>query len=586
MIQKMNLNNFDYRKITNHIYLNKFEKAKNLLYQHKHNITQSILNKIIDNCFYKNKFEFVQFLIDDYGIDLLNFVEYYSSGFYVLEIEAMQFLLNNNIDIQYIGARSVPNQVRRNRLDCIKFLFDNGLNIESIMNDDIIFINSINNGNINIIKFFVESGYIYTTKIIQAANLLNPTITLITFLQGLNLDLSECYQELLVRAVSWGNLEFIEYFSENIHPICDHINPHLFWVTIFRSKYNITKFFLENGYKLDKIDDKDINSFHKCCIGNLEIAKHMYSLNNDFGACNNEHTFIECCKFGNLEGAKFLYQISSGNINIHAKYDTAFKQICQNGHIDIIKYLFSIDDRTDTTRRNELIFGEACIHGKMEIIKYLLTIDDNINIDSIGNYVFRESCENGHFEVAKLIYDLRTNKNVYPDEYCFFNIVCINGHLEIAKWLYELDSNISISKFEDAFSRSCMSGHLKVVEWLSNLNQMKYITNYSFTVENACLDGYFRPFIIKWLCQYALDNNIETNYWHIFNSCCEMNSVKTAKWVYELCGHKIDIHMNDDYVFQNCCINQCVKTAQWLVSICDNYEIGVLDDVITDWEIY
>ena len=88
-------------------------------------------------------------------------------------------------------------------------------------------------------------------------------------------------------------------------------------------------------------------------------------------------------------------------------------------------------------------FITLCKNGNInELQKYYSTHQD-INIHAIDEYAFRLSCENGHIEVAKWLIELSQYKNfglinIHANNEYAFRYSCANGQLEVAKWLIEL----------------------------------------------------------------------------------------------------------------------------------------------------
>jgi len=59
--------------------------------------------------------------------------------------------------------------------------------------------------------------------------------------------------------------------------------------------------------------------------------------------------------------------------------------------------------------------------------------------------VFSITCENGHLDVAKWLYEIKPDIDISVYYEFAFKNSCKNGHLDVAKWLYEIKPDIDIS---------------------------------------------------------------------------------------------------------------------------------------------
>ena len=58
---------------------------------------------------------------------------------------------------------------------------------------------------------------------------------------------------------------------------------------------------------------------------------------------------------------------------------------------------------------------------------------------------FKWVCENGYLEIAKWLLTIKPDIDISADNKYAFTSVCENGHLEVAKWLLSIKPDIDIS---------------------------------------------------------------------------------------------------------------------------------------------
>ena len=133
----------------------------------------------------------------------------------------------------------------------------------------------------------------------------------------------------------------------------------------------------------------------------------------------------------------------------------------------------------DIHQYNELAFQNSCYNGHIEVVKFLWSLKQGINIHTDNELAFRESCYNGHLEVVKFLWSLNQGINIHVDNEHAFRLSCMNGNIEVVKFLWSLNQGIDIHiNNEFAFIWSCYGGHLEVVKFLITLYKQENNTNY------------------------------------------------------------------------------------------------------------
>ena len=90
-----------------------------------------------------------------------------------------------------------------------------------------------------------------------------------------------------------------------------------------------------------------------------------------------EPLFVKACKLGLLKLAKWMYNRYS--IDIHADVEAAFRWCCNNGHLDVAKWLVELGKSTgnqiDIHVCNEYVFSWCCYYGHLEVAKWLISME-------------------------------------------------------------------------------------------------------------------------------------------------------------------------------------------------------------------
>ena len=79
--------------------------------------------------------------------------------------------------------------------------------------------------------------------------------------------------------------------------------------------------------------------------------------------------FVNACKEGRLDK---VVELINDEVNVHANNEDGFRSACKNGHLEVIKYLMSLDDKPNIHAYEDYGFRFACKNGHLEVIKYLM----------------------------------------------------------------------------------------------------------------------------------------------------------------------------------------------------------------------
>ncbi len=179
---------------------------------------------------------------------------------------------------------------------------------------------------------------------------------------------------------------------------------------------------------------------------------------------NINNQFINSCRNGDIKMAKWLYSL--GEVDIHAKYDKAFRHSCINNHLEISQWLYYLS------------FG-------------------SVNIHEFNDYAFRWSC--------------------------------INNHIEVAKWLQTLCKNYKLDICNDEITKYWISNDLEALvkekKYDEIVIKMKYKTYKNEGTCMICYEENSKKIAIKCKHDFCLSCLLEWKYIEHHNECpyCRQN---------------------------------------------------------------
>lgn len=267
-------------------------------------------------------------------------------------------------------------------------------------------------------------------------------------------------------------------------------NPiYVDFCTLYR---NINEFDIYDGVN---VLDKQNIFFKACKYGFFFVVRHLlrkFSEKIDIRS-NGNRAFLLCCMNGHLKIIKFLYSFaknSGWNINIHINTDQPFHLSCINNHIKVGKWIYSLDPTNDFNLnfRNMWFFKKCCMFGTLEIVKFVYQLyqSHDFQIKSRQkNHAFVKACKYGNLDIVKFLYSLNKiddiddseNIDIHFDREKAFRYSCKYNHIEIAKFLYSIDNSINIKAIKNyVFRKCCTHNYLEMATWLSTLSVVNKFT--------------------------------------------------------------------------------------------------------------
>jgi len=166
------------------------------------------------------------------------------------------------------------------------------------------------------------------------------------------------------------------------------------------------------------------------CFASMTKINDLYPTENDYTL--QQKIFIHAC--GN-SCWNIIHNILNKS-HISSEINLALLRACENGYLDIVKYLVEHDANIHAW--NDLALRQACHNGHFSIVKYL--VEEGANIHAENDSALRFSSERGHLDIVK--YLVEEGANIHAENDSALRFSSERGHLDIVKFLISMGANV------------------------------------------------------------------------------------------------------------------------------------------------
>lgn len=387
-----------------------------------------------------------------------------------LNITKYLLTLNGKINIFACGYYALTNSCINGHLEMAEYLYrlylENNIDHDKLIG---IFCRILD-------EIIERNHYIETIKWIYSLNIVDNYIILKNICRYDNLDIIKWFissEPNVINAVNngteWRNLlsmsshiqEIIEYtYSIDASSVINNIR--LFDAICVYGHLNVLQWYI--SLNPDFVNHFDTNEWDKLCASvtiKSSPAKIKYfiflrpEMISQLSSYTWHNLFYAMAENDNLGEVQLLYSLRPG-----VEFPrNVFYVCCTNGYSKIIKWIYSLNPKLLLKPNYEIqiIFRNVCNSKNLQMLKYLYSIDEiKDKLIASSTELFEYCCESR----CLIFGEFKAHCNV------------INSNATIAEWLYSINNNITInfSRLNELFVENCKYPNLRIIKLLYELN--------------------------------------------------------------------------------------------------------------------
>lgn len=382
------------------------------------------------------------------------------------------------------GYMSLHYAVIEGHLEMVKFLIDQGANVNSTSDDGHTALHlAARSGNLDIVKYLLELG----------------------------VDVN-CEQELgrtaLHLAAEMGNLDTVKYLIVCGADVNSRSNDGYMALNLAAQtgNWDTVKYLTEHVEDVNSKDNSGRTALHSVArVGILDLVRYLVEHGGDVNSKDSDdHTVLHSAtRSGNLDTVKYLVERGA---NIKSRTSDGFTVLhlaILFGNLETVRYLVErgVDINNGNTYGCTILYL-AAYSNNLDFIKYLVECGADVNSRSnAGGTVLHSVAESDNFEAVKYLVENGADINS-RDSYgrTILHLVADSVTTDIVKYLVERGADIN-SRDSDGYTI------------LHSVARSKYLMD-----DDLCSEGIWktRQYVnfdtIKYLVQCGADVNSKCNY--------------------------------------------------------------------------
>jgi len=267
----------------------------------------------------------------------------------------------------------------------------------------------------------------------------------IKYLADIGIEPSDNGEGMLLEAAEAGHLNIVKYCVEERKFSPDH---DAIAYAVKGDHLDIIKYLISRSSR-NIIDTDAFNN--AISNGNKEILNYLLSIVLPANAIYSKPD-------GNNE-----MKINQNFLDLSYFQSSGITGAASNGHLDMIKYVFSLVGTDKTYLVTSYAFNGAAEKGRLDIIEYLVALFPNKASDVINENAIDIAVSSGYIDIIKYLVKVAGPKFTSSA----IRIAIFNNHLNILEYLLPLNPDIiGGSDYLGSIDLACGKGNLDILKYL------------------------------------------------------------------------------------------------------------------------